>query len=489
MLTRKDLRGFQVYLAEEIVEQAALLLAVDMSLGKTGTVLTAIRKLFDMCAVRRALAIAPLRVARDTWPEEIEKWEHTRVLTYTLIRAEDDTPEVVAAKVKDRARVKEGVRQRLVKEDTEIHIINREMVPWLVKQWGDKWPYDLVVWDESSRLKAGRKRTAGGKADAKGKRKRPLSEFGAICAVRKYISKIIELTGTPAPNGYRDLWGQIYLLDQGKRLGTSRTAFEQRWFDSDYMGWKLAPKPNAGVEIMDRIRDVMIGLRAEDHMELPPVLIGPEHDVKVKLPPKIMREYRDFEKTLVSEAYDVEAVSRGVLTNKLLQFANGSMYRKTDTGKRELLRIHDLKLEALESVVEEAAGQSIMLAYSFKFDLAQIKRKYPKAVIFTNEPDAVKLWNAGKIGLLLAHPASIGHGLNMQFGGHIAVWYGLTWSLELYLQFNKRLPRPGQVAEHVRIHHIVAQGTADEDVLTSMSVKGCTQDDINNAVRLRVKSA
>lgn len=455
-------RDYQWYFAKLIVRQDALMLCLPMGTGKTLTVLTAIRELLDSGVRRKVLVIAPLRVAENTWPDEIEEWRHTRAMTYSVLTG------TIAQ------------RSKAARSNAELHIINRENIRWLVNFWGDRWPYDMVVYDESSRLKSGKKRTGGTKAGAK----RNLTEFGALCSVRKYIDQVVELTGTPSPKGLRDLWGQAYFADQGKRLGTKKTAFESRWFDKDYMGWSLEPKPHAEAEIMGLLSDIMFGLRAEDHVDLPPIVYN---NVVVTLPKHIRERYKQFERDSVSLAYDVEAVNGGALTNKLLQFANGSMYRLNESsGENEIVHVHDYKLDALDSIVQEAAGEPILLAYNFRFDLHQIKKRYPKAVLFEDEPNAVKLWNKGKIGMLLSHPASIGHGLNMQHGGNIAVWYGLPWSLELYQQFNMRLPRPGQREDHVYIHHIIAKGTADEVVLQTLQERAVTQDRINEAVRVRV---
>jgi SNF2 family DNA or RNA helicase len=452
MRQRSDLRNYQRFMADRIVSQPAILLAAEMGTGKSAAVLTAARELLDEFVIRKVLIVAPLRVATETWPDEIAAWKHTRVLSYS----------VLVGSAAERARA--------ARENTEIHIINRENLPWLWKHWGDRWPYDMVVWDESSGLKAWKKRT----------KLRAFTRFGAMAAARKLVHRVVLLTGTPAPNGLHDLGGQAYILDQGERLGRSRSAFESRWFDKDYMGYELTPKPNAEREIMGLLSDVMFGLKAEDYIELPPVI---SNIIPVRLPDKVMREYRDFERTMVSEAHNVEAVSRGVLTNKLLQFAQGAMYRED----KSVVEIHDLKLDALERVVEEAAGQSLLVAYSYRFDLARIRKKYPRAVVFDESPNVVKDWNAGKIRIMLCHPASMGHGLNLQFGGHIACWYGLTWSLELYQQLNARLPRPGQKHHCVFIHHIVAQGTADEDVLAVLAKKDATQRAVHEAVAVRLR--
>ena len=465
------LRPYQVYIADKIVELPAVLMAVEMSLGKTGSTLTAVRRLLDNGTIKRVLIVAPLEVARNTWPDEIAVWEHTRDLDFTVL---------IGDPVK---------RETKVRDDSRIHIINRELITWLVAFWGETWPYDCVVWDESSRFKAGKKRSAGSKKpDPKTGKKRPpkLSEFGAICSIRKFVKRIVLLTGTPAPNGIHDLWGQAYVLDFGHRLGATMRAFENRWFDKDYMGWNMEPKPHAEAEIMGLLKDVMIGLRAEDYIALPPKVMS---KVYVDLTPAQMKEYKRFERTLVSEVYDVEAVSKGVLTNKILQYANGSMYRPiegTYPVEREVVHVHDAKIEALERIIEESAGQNILVAYSFKFDLDRIKKRFPKAVVFDDDPDFVKNWNDGKIQLGLAHPASIGHGLNLQHGGHIQVWYGLTWSLELYQQFNQRLARPGQKNPNVFIYHILARGTVDESVYRVMNTKDATQNQITQAVRVRV---
>lgn len=459
--TKDELRRYQVYMAKLFKRLKVLFLSIDMSMGKTAIILTALRRLLDEFAIRKVLIVAPLYVAENTWPEEIDAWEHTKALQYTVITG---TPKQ---------------RMAALQKDVELYIINRENLPWLWRTLGVKgWFFDALIYDEASRLKAGKKRTKGGKTT--GKR---LSEFGALAKARHLMDYVALLTGTPAPNGLIDLWGPSYIIDLGERLGAKKAHFLDRWFDSDYMGYTYEPKPHAEKEIMGRLSDVMVSLKAEDYLDLPPVI---DNTIRVKLPNRVMEEYHRFKKTLVSEAYDVEAVSKGVLTNKLLQFANGSMYRDIEGSypkRKEIVEIHDAKIAALESVVAEAAGSPILLAYSFKFDLEKIRKKYPKVVIVGEDPDWKKKWDLGKIPLLAAHPASVGHGLNLQYGGHISCWYGLTWSLEIFEQFKKRLPRPGQKHPYVTNHYIVAAGTADEDVLLSMDAKGATQDSITQAVR------
>ena len=454
-----DLKPYQLWTARKVYKNPYLFIWLRMGLGKTVSTLTALRKLLNEFMVRKVLVIAPLRVASETWPEELEKWDHLKALSYTVITGNQE--------------------QRLdaLSKDVEIYIINRENVVWLWKTLGKRrWFFDMVVYDESSRLKGGSKRTAKTK---KGGGRR-LSEFGALCnARRQFLKRIVLLTGTPAPKGLIDLWGQTYVLDLGERLGDSKESYEHRYFESDYMGYKLTPREGAKAKIIDRISDITVTLRASDHINLPENIFSPRY---VNLPLKVMQQYREFEKKMVSKAHDVEAVNRGVLAGKLLQFCNGALYRNLENGDREVVHVHNEKLHELESIVNELQGENILLAYSYKFDLTQIKKKFPKAVIFDDEPDAVKLWNARKIGMLLAHPASMSHGLNMQFGGNTIVWYGMTNNGEYWDQLNCRLARPGQEKDHVYIHPILARGTADVRAYESTHDKGDEQDSIVEAI-------
>lgn len=497
MRKRSDLRKYQRRFARIIIREKTVYLGLDMGAGKTAICLTAARVLLDQFAVRRWLIVAPLRVAKDTWPDEIEAWEHTRVMSYSLVRAEDDDPDIVAAgkeayslarligmgqkeAEKERrsaiAKAKDAKRRAAVECGAEITIINREQLPWLFRTYGrSNWPFDGLIYDEASRLKGGKKRTE----------KKKFSEFGALARVRQRFEYVVLLSGTPAPNGLQDLWGPFYIIDLGKRLGATITAFRRRWFDVNQYNYSVTPKPYAFKQIMERVEDVMFSLDPDEYPELPPVTYN---NVIVKLPQRVIEEYRRFKKSLVSEAYDVEAVNRGVLTGKLLQFSNGSMYRNIVDGpkkKSEVVHIHDLKIAALESVIEEAAGAPVLVAYSFEFDLERLRKRWPKAVVYDEEPNFVKKWNAGKIKLAFVHPASAGHGLNIQHGGNIAVWYGLTWSLEIYQQFNKRLWRPGQT-KPVFIHHIVCEDTDDLRVLDVLKDKDTTQQDVIEAVRMSV---
>lgn len=457
LLTWSDLRRYQRWLIRELCLSKLLYIALDMSMGKTAIVLFAIKFMLYI-KIRRVLIIAPLKVAEETWPTEILSWAELRCLDF----------EVITGTESQRRKKLKAAADR----DCPITIINRENLPWLWNILKKTWPYDFVVWDESSGLKGWKKRSA----------LKRVTRFGAMAKARQFVDRMCMLSGTPAPNGVIDLGGQFYILDEGERLGTERIAFERRWFQhpiDDYQGYTLEPRDNAFDEIMDRCEDLMVSLRAEDHIDLPPTKIVPHY---VDLPRSIMDEYRRFQRTLVSETYDVEAVSSGVLTNKLLQFANGSMYRNISRTKRELVRIHDEKMYWLERIYEEAAGQPILCAYGFQFDITLIKKKYPKAVLAEDDKNFIKNWNAGRIRLGLTHPASIGHGTNLQFGGYIGCWFGLTWSLELWQQFNKRLPRPGQRNPYCIYHVIMARNTMDEVVYGAMETKGIDQDRVHARV-------
>lgn len=493
---RTDLRRYQRIFVNKIKRLPHLILALPMGSGKSATTLTAMLDLLDDRVVRRVLIIAPLQVAAATWPDEIEEWEHTAELDWTLIRAEDVDEDIVAAR-KDAYRTardligmasadaqkfagrratvaKEWKRVRLASTNSEVHIINREALPWLWDFFGKgkKWPYDMIVVDEASMFKNGQMRTP----------KKALTRFGVVAKARKFTERVVLLTGTPAPKGLQNLWGLAYIADLGERLGTSKHKFELRWFEKDFMGWNMEPKPKAQAQIMDRLSDIMFSLDEKDCVDLPPLNNIP---VKVDLPRRVLAAYKDFEETLYSEVYDVEAVNKGVLHGKLLQFANGSMYNED----RQDVWIHDEKLEALENIVEEANGAPTLIAYSFKFDLKRILRRYKKATVF-GQGDVRKqkaAWNRGEIDMMLAHPGSIGHGQNIAKGGNISVWYGLTPDLELYQQFNKRLHRSGQTLP-VFNHHIIARGTYDEKLIPLLTDRDATQSSIIESVRVHLRN-
>lgn len=464
------LRSYQRYLAEEIEARDMVLGAAEMSLGKTGATLTGVRSVLRKNPTWRCIIIAPLEVARETWPTEVGEWEHLEDLTYTVVCGD------------------EKQRTAALAVDADLTIINRENLPWLWKTVRGKagWRWQVLAYDESSRLKGFTVRTKGSE-----KTKPQLSEFGVLVQARPLIKKVIELSGTPAPNGVWDLGGQARVLfGHSSPLGENKNQFKKRFFDENPYSYALTPKEGAVDTIMEHMKPVMIGLRSQDYIDLPPLHFNP---VYVKLSPKLMTQYREFEETLYNQEHDIEAVNKGVLTNKLLQLANGGLYKELppDPAKpdakpgREVIFVHDLKIKKLESIIAEAAGKPVLIAYSFKFDKAQIKKRFKEAVFFDEEPNFVKKWNKGEIKIGVSHPASIGHGLNLQHGGHIQVWFGVTWSLELWDQFNRRLARPGQKAPTVFVHVIMAKGTADERQYESLQTKGITQDDITERIRVR----
>ena len=479
-LRHEDFRSYQRWMSRKMLEQDCFM-AAEMGLGKTGASLFAIHEGIRQGVFRRPLIVAPLRVAEYTWPEEIATWDFARDLTFRVVTGEAD--ERMAALQYSPARVT---------------IINRENLRWLHEVFeGKGWPFDALFYDEASRLKRGMKRVHQSKAQRMKGVKAGLTELGVLHAHKRSWKRVVELSGTPSPNGLIDLYGPISVIDDGERLGSSMTAFKKRWFHEDRWSHQIEPRLGAEKEIMERIDDIFFSLREEDYLDLPPMI---ERNHVVHLPEKVMKTYREFERELAVEVVNnsgdkevIEAVNNGVLTGKLLQIANGSMYLgdkfDVETGgklPKESVRLHAEKLDALESIMEEAAGRPVLVAYSFQFDKDAIKKRFPYVRIFGDSPSDVRDWNAGKIRMLLTHPASAGHGLNFQHGSNVAVWYGLTFSLELYRQFIKRLHRSGQKAEHVFLHRIVAAGTMDEDVLSALTRKGSTQDSITEAVRIRL---
>lgn len=478
----EDLRPYQVELAEQLYadfgKKPGALLSVEMSLGKTVITATAVQWLLDTFQVRKVLIVAPLRVAQKTWPDEFRSWRHLSAVRWTSLVGE--IGQTLTAK--QRLAL---LKEYLDDPDSEIAIINRENVVWLyhaLKDLGAGWPFEVLVYDESSRLKEGRKRTGT----------KRLSEFGVLAGNRKHMKYVIELTGTPSPRGVEDLWGQISLIDQGERLGTTRQQFLSRWFRSSQVGQNIHalrydPKPGAEESIMEAVSDIMVSLKARDHVKLPPVMTYPDlPPILVDLTEKEMKQYRAFERTLAMEDLDVYAENKGVLAFKLLQFGQGSVYETLEEDEDRApdpIHIHDHKIRALEQLVGSLNGESLLIAYAYKFDAARIRKSFPGVQLAT-DPGVLDAWNRREVRIMMAHPASVGHGLNLQFGGHHAVWYGLPTSLELYQQFNARLPRPGQTAETVFIHHILARDTFEHTRLINvLRERDATQDRITDAVK------
>ena len=445
---------YQQEAIRRIIEQPAAGLFLDMGMGKTVITLTAINELmFDRFEVARVLVIAPKRVAETTWPDEVKAWDHLRHLRVSLVLGNE--------------------RQRIeaLRRQADIYVINRENVVWLVERLGRRWPFDMVVIDELSSFKS---------PSAK--------RFRALRKVRPLIKRIVGLTGTPAPNGLIDLWPQIYLLDQGERLGRTVTGYRERYFLPEKLDssrrivytWK--PKPGAEEAIYKKLADLCVSMKAEDWLALPERI---DRVVTVKLPGEAYEQYRQMERDLLLPYADgdVVATTGATLAGKLLQMANGAVY--DEHGKVRV--IHEAKLDALEDVVEAANGRPVLVFYSYQHDLARIKARFPEARTLETERD-VRDWNAGKVAIMLAHPAAAGHGLNLQAGGNIIAWFGLPWSLELYQQANARLYRQGQTRS-VIIHHLVAQGTIDEAVMEALRAKKLTQESLLKAVKWRIDGA
>lgn len=475
---RDVLRPYQGRIAETLVEgfgrKPGYLLALHMSLGKTVTVLSAAKALLDRTEVKRILVVAPLRVAQKTWPDEIKAWPHLAGLTWVSLCGEQ------IGKSVPKARREETLR-RALRAGTEIIICNRENIPWLYEAVGGAagWPFDMMIYDESSRLKEGRKKTRG---------TRRLSEFGVLAKVRPAMSYVIELTGTPTVGGIKDLWGQVYIIDQGRRLGAARTGFLNRWFISDYMGYNHTPRPHAETEIMGRVDDIMISLKATDVIDLPPVVYTTTY---VDMTDKEREQYNRFVRTLALEEYDVDAPNRGVLAFKLLQYAQGRVYRTPDqesSDAPEVISVGNHKFDALDAILDEMGDEPVILVWTYRSIRDEIVSRY-EGVVRPNDPGALDRWNRGEVRILATHPAQIGHGMNLQFGGHHIIWLGLHPSLELYQQLNARLPRPGQKAERVYVRHVVMRDTFEQDVLSILSNRGATQERVMDAVSLRMNEA
>lgn len=463
MRHREDLEWYQVDAAEDIRRIPRVLMRMPVGAGKTASTLTALVDLDVRC--RRILVISTLNIVEKVWPDEIETWAHVKpFMRYSVITGS------------------ETGRKFALRTPARIYLVNRENVVWLWKtmQEMNLALFDTVVIDESTMMQNAKKKTTPKKIDGVEVGKAGMSQFGAALNFCLHAKRVIELTGTLAPNGLISLYGQVFPLDKGERLGTSKSAFLRRWFNKDYMGYKYEPRANAKKEITERIRDIVIAPDIDRYMDK----IVPKIRTRfVKLTDKQLARYKVFERKMYDEITDIEAISQGVLTNKLLQFANGSMY----DGDREPIHIHDHKLHALEDIIEELNGEPAMVVYSFGFDLDRIMKRYKKARILSEDPRAYDDWNAGRVPLLLVHPKSAGHGLNLQYGGHHQIWYGLTWSLELYQQTCGRLPRRGQPSNSVYIHHILTEGTRDRLVFDKMRISGITQDEITDAVRREVR--
>ena len=419
------------------------------------TTLTAIQLLlYDLLEDGPALVVAPKRVAEDTWSKEAAKWTHLQHLRVVKIMGT----------AKQR---KEALHSVYAGPFADVYVINRENVPWLVETLGGRWPFPIVVLDELSSFKS---------AQAK--------RFKALRRVRGRIRRIIGLTGTPRPNGLEDLWPEVYLLDQGQRLGRTLSAFRARYLVPEKMNghivYSYRPRAGAEAEVYDRLADICMSIRKEDVLQLPGQIY---EDVVLTLPPALLKQYKQFERDKVLECLDedgeIVAGTAATLRNKLLQFANGAIYDLDKVAHH----IHDVKLDALEELIEEAGGDPVLVLYSFRHDADRIRQRINCHALDTSED--IDAWNRGEIPVALAHPASIGHGLNLQEGGHITMWYGVPDSLELYQQANERLNRPGQ-RNVCRVYHLLVDGTHDVRALHNLGRKENGQDAAIEALRLEI---
>lgn len=443
MLSKNNLHKYQFRAVNHILTIPKCALFLDMGLGKTISTLTALEDLiYDSFEVSKVLVIAPLRVCNTVWSQEAKKWEHTQRLTFSNLAG-------------GKKKMLTGLHRK-----ADVYLINRENVKALVLQLGKKWDFDMVVIDESSSFKS------------------PSSQrFRAMKKVLPLINRMVLLTGTPAPNGYGDLYSQFFLLDGGFRLGRTQTMFRTRYFDKDFMGWNYTLRDGAIQKIQDQIKDLVLSMSADDYLELPdfiPSVLGND------LEGSLLTKYKKLEKDMIvalNKEDKITAMSASTLSNKLLQFCSGNMYN--EEGK--VLHVHDLKIETLKEIIDENPNDNILVAYNYKHELAALVGAFPDAVVLDKAGQAVEDWNAGRVRILLAHPASAGHGLNLQDGGSLLVWYGFTWSLELYQQFNKRLHRQGQTKK-VRAMHI-AVGEVEHKLMTALAKKDVVQGDLLEALK------
>lgn len=421
--------------------------------GKTVITLTAIEQLYQEEKICKALVIAPLRTAIDTWPSEIAKWDHLKNLDYAV------------------AVGTETERKAAIRKDATVTIINRENVDWLINKSGLPFDFDMVVIDELSSFKSyGAKR------------------FKALLKVRPFIKRIVGLTGTPSSNGLMDLWAEFRVLDFGKRLGRYITRYRLSYFEPDkrnaQMVFSYKPLPDAEKQIYEKISDITISMKSVDYLDMPECIIN---EVPVYMSSAEQSVYDDFREDMVTKLKDdvIDAANAAVLSGKLLQMANGAVYDEEGFSHH----IHDRKLDALEDLIEGANGKPVLVAYWFKHDLERIEARLKSLHIpyaRLDKPDSIKRWNNGEVPVMLIHPASAGHGLNLQAGGSTLIWFGLTWSLELYQQTNARLWRQGQ-KETVVLHHIICKDTIDEDVMAALKRKEKVQSDLINAVKANLE--
>ncbi|BCB27023.1 DEAD/DEAH box helicase [Sulfurimicrobium lacus] len=448
-------RPYQGIISGHILETERCAVWAGMGLGKTISTFTALDALFMAGEDAPVLVLAPLRVAKTTWPEEARKWQHLRHI---------DVMPIVGS---------EQERRAALKYDASVYTTNYENLVWLTEHYGERWPFRTVISDESTKLKSFRLRQGGKRAQALGR------------VAHTKIKRFVELTGTPSPNGLADLWGQMWFVDGGKRLGRTFDSFRQRWFQKSFDGFGMTAMPHAQEQIHEALRDVCLTIDAKDWFDLDEPIVN---NIYVDLPIRARQLYRDMERQMFMEleGHGVEAVNAAARTIKCLQIANGAAYVDEQQNWKE---VHDEKLQALEDIIEEAAGAPVLVAYHFRSDLERLERAFGQGRRLDTDAQTIRDWNAGKIPVLFAHPASAGHGLNLQDGGNILVFFGHWWNLEERLQIIERIgPVRQKQAGHDRpvfIHNIIARDTVDEMVIERVETKREVQDILLEAMKRR----
>lgn len=455
MMKAVNLHAYQRYCIERIVDQPKLGLFLEMGLGKTVITLLAIRELkYNRLAVNKVLIIAPKKVAEATWQREAAKWSGLEILRISTVLGSPSK------------------RIKALNTPADIYIINRDNVVWLVDYYKNEWPFDAVVVDESSSFKSYRAK-----------------RFKALTYMYSHIKRMVLLTGTPAPNSLADLWAQVFLLDRGQSLGRTYTAFRDHYFDPDQRGrdriYTYKPKAHTEEAILQAVSGLCVSMKADDYLELPPIVYN---TVPVMLDAKAQKAYDTMEAQsvleLIERGDEITAMSAAALSTKLQQLANGAVYDEV----RNVHTIHNCKIEAFLELVEQLNGKSAMVFYNFKHDCSRLKAALANTGLRVKEMTGAQEeqeWNEGKIDILLAHPASTAYGLNLQDGGNHVIWFGLNWSLELYQQANKRLHRQGQ-NKKVFVHHLIAIGTRDEDLIEALERKSEAQEYVLQSLKARV---
>lgn len=440
--------NYQNYAKNFILAHKVSALFLDCGLGKTITTLTAINELmYDSFEISKVLIIAPLRVAQSTWKDEIEKWDHLNLLRYSIAVGD------------------EKERLKALKQNSDIYIINRENVDWLVTKSGIDFNFNMLIIDELSSFKS-----------------HTSKRFKSLLKIRPYFERVVGLTGTPSSNGLMDLWAEFRVLDLGERLGRYITHYRNEYFLPDKRNgaviFSYKPQPNAEERIYRRLADITISMKSTEYLKMPELILN---ELEINLDEEDQIKYKKFKKEMVMtiQEKEIDAINAASLSNKLIQLANGSIY---DEDKK-FYEVHNKKLDKLEEIIESANGKPVLVAYWFKADKERIEKRFKVREIKT--ADDIKQWNKGMIDLALIHPASAGHGLNLQSGGSTLVWFSLTWSLELYQQTNARLYRQGQ-KNTVVIHHLITKNTIDEDIMKSLKRKDKIQEALMKAVKARI---